>query len=298
MNYLITGATGFIGRALVDELLARGQSVNYLGRKRSTTLDARAAFHIWNPNEPLSLNSVPRLDAVINLAGEPVAQRWTKEVKRRIYESRVEGTRRLVDALADLRYKPAVLVSASAVGYYGDRGEEILTESSLPGGNFLAEVCVDWEREALRAQEHGIRVVLPRIATVLGRGGGALPKMATPFRLGIGGRFGSGKQWMCWIHLRDLVQLLIFAAENANASGPLNAASPEPVRNREFTSVLARALHRPAIFPAPEFALRLVLGEMSEFLFASERVIPEATQKAGFRFEYSSLDQALRAALK
>jgi len=298
MNYLITGATGFVGRALVSRLLDGGHTVNYLASKRSKDLDGRAAFHSWERGQNPSLNSIPRLDTVVNLAGEPIAQRWTEQVKRRIHDSRVDGTRRLVASIAELRHKPTVLISASAVGYYGDRGEEVLTEQSGPGKDFLADVCVGWEREALRARELGLRVVLLRIATVLGRGGGALKSMAAPFRLGIGGRFGNGRQWMPWIHLDDLVRLIVFAAEHQDVEGPLNACSPESVTNRQFTEALAHALHRPALFPAPKFALKAILGEMSDFLFESEHVIPEAAVRSGFKYEHGQLDGALRDSLR
>jgi uncharacterized protein len=292
MNYLITGATGFIGRHLTSFLLARGDSVNYLARHRSKKMDSRAAFHCWNPGEPPPLTSVPRLDAVINLAGERIAQRWNSEVKQRIYASRVEGTRQLVSAIALLKHKPAALVSASAVGYYGDRGEEVLTEESAPGSDFLSRVCIDWEREAMAATQLDVRVVTPRFAVVLGRDGGALKQMLLPFRLALGGKFGSGRQWMSWIHVHDLVRLLVFAAENAPVAGPLNASSPSPVRNTLFTRLLARAVHRPAIFHVPKFALHLALGEMADSLLASQRVLPETTRQAGFEFEYPDLKSA------
>jgi hypothetical protein len=293
MNYLVTGATGFIGRKLVGHLLAGGHSVNYLSRRRNPTMDSRAAFFCWNPGEPPPLNAVPRLDAIVHLAGEPVAQRWTAEVKKRIITSRVDATRKLVDAIRELKYKPAVLVSASAVGYYGDRGEQILTEQSAPGTGFLAGVCVEWEREAMRAAGSGVRVVPVRIATVLGREGGALPKMLLPFRFGLGARLGAGRQWMPWIHVDDLVELLVFAATSPNVVGPLNGASPQPVTNADLTSALARAVHRPAFLSAPRFALRLALGEMSDVLFQSQRVLPAAVESAGFRFAYPRLEQAL-----
>lgn len=298
MDYLITGATGFIGKRLVQQLLSGGNEVNYLGRKRSKILDSRAAFYCWNPGEPAPLSSVPTMDAIIHLAGEPIAQRWTDAAKRRIYASRVDATRELVTAIGELKHKPAVLVSGSAVGYYGDRGEEVLTESSVPGNGFLADLCVQWEREAVRAREFGVRVAPIRTATVLGREGGALKKMLTPFRLGIGGTFGSGKQWMPWIHIDDLVRLLIFAAGTDSVSGPLNGGSPQPVTNTQFTHALAQALHRPAVLPVPRFALKLALGEMAEFLFSSARVIPEATERSSFEFKYPQLDAALRAALQ
>lgn len=294
MNYLITGATGFIGKHLVAFLLSRGDSVNYLGRQRSHSMDSRAAFHCWNAGEMPPLGSVPRLDAVINLAGEPVAQRWNDEVKQRIYSSRVDRTRQLVSAIGGLKYKPAVLVSASAIGYYGDRGEEALTENSAPGNDFLAQICVNWEREAMEAGASGLRVVTVRIGTVLGRDGGALKKMLAPFRLGLGGRFGNGRQWMPWIHVHDLIRLLVFAAETSSVAGPLNGSSPEPVTNAQFTKALARAVHRPAIFPVPRFALKLALGEFAQSLLASLRVMPETTEQAGFRFEYPELQGALK----
>ncbi len=298
MNYLITGATGFIGRTLVTQLLHQGHSVNYLASKRSAVLDGRAAFHSWARGETLSLNSVPRLDAVVNLAGEPLAQRWTDTVKKKIYDSRVAGTRQLVSAIGELRHRPTVLISASGVGYYGDRGDEVLTEQSASGNDFLAGVCIHWEREALRARDFGLRVVLLRIATVLGRGGGALEKMAAPFRFGLGGTFGNGSQWTPWVHLQDLVRLIIFAAEHPALDGPLNACSPEPMTNRQFSTTLAQTLHRPSLFPAPKFALKMMLGEMSELVFASERVIPEATMASGFSFEHGQLNKALGESLK
>src|SRR3954447_740650 len=277
MTSLLTGATGFIGRRLVRHLLANGHSVNYLARQRSGSLDSRAAFHYWDRNDEPRLESVPRLDAVIHLGGEPVAQRWTPEIKKRIMESRVDGTRKLVSAIGKLKHKPAVLVSTSAVGFYGDRGDQVLTEASGPGEGFLVEVCKGWEREAMRARESGLRVALLRVATVLGKDGGALKPMLVPFKLGVGGRFGDGKQWMPWIHLDDLVSLYVFAAQNGSAEGPLNAAAPETVTNEQFTKTLGRVLSRPAFLPAPRFALRAVLGELADFVLSSQRVVPEAT---------------------
>ncbi len=293
MDYLITGATGFIGQKVVRELLSAGNEVNYLGRRRSPFLDSRAAFHRWESGELPPLDSVPTVDAIIHLAGEPIAQRWNDDVRRRIGESRIDATRKLVSAISVLKHKPSVLVSASAVGYYGDRGDEILTEENSPGNDFLAQGCVDWEREALRARELGLRVVLIRIATVLGREGGALLKMLTPFRLGVGGKFGSGRQWQPWMHVDDLVRLLIFAAGNAHVTGPLNGSAPEPITNADFTKAMATAVHRPAIFPVPKFALKLTLGDVAEFVFKSQRVIPDLTQRSGFVFRYPEIGPAL-----
>lgn len=293
MNLLITGATGFVGKRLVKILLDRGDSVHYLGRRNSQELSAQAVFHPWQMNEEPALPNRPSFDAVIHLAGEPVAQRWDHDVKRKIFDSRVHGTRNLVGALAKLSVRPSVLVSASAIGYYGDRGEEILTEESEPGEGFLAEVCVRWEQEAVQARNHGIRVVPVRISTVLGREGGALPKMLAPFKAGIGGKFGSGQQWISWIHIRDLVNLLAFAADTQSVTDVLNGSSPQPVTNADFTRALARAIHRPALLAVPRFALRLALGEMAEAIFTSARVVPQNPQRQGFSFEFPILKDAL-----
>ncbi|MDQ2844745.1 MAG: TIGR01777 family oxidoreductase [Acidobacteriota bacterium] len=295
MTYLITGASGFVGRALAEHLLRRGDSIHYLGRKRSQALPKGAIFHSWAPGEVPQLQDIGQVDGVFHLAGEPVAQRWTEEVKKRIYSSRVEGTRNLVNALRQLEHRPSVFVSASAVGYYGDRGSEALTEAQVPGEDFLAEVCKAWEQEAFRAHDLGMRVVPIRIATVLGRKGGALKQMLPPFRLGIGGRFGNGKQWMSWIHLVDLVRLLLFAADSTTLEEPLNGSSPQPVTNTQFTKALADALHRPALIPVPKFAMKVLLGEMADFLFKSQRVIPQAAERAGFAFQYSSIEEALQS---
>jgi uncharacterized protein (TIGR01777 family) len=210
----------------------------------------------------------------------------------------VEGTRNLVSALGKLRHKPEVLITASAVGYYGDRGSEILTEDSAPGANFLAKVCVRWEAEALKAREHGIRVVPVRFATVLGREGGAFPLMEKPTRFGLGAKFGNGNQWMSWIHVKDLVNLLLFAASQPSVKSALNGSSREPVTNGVFTHALARALHRPAFLSVPRFVLDVALGEASSFLFDSLRVIPAAVEVTGFQYQYGALAAALADLVK
>jgi uncharacterized protein (TIGR01777 family) len=274
MTISISGASGFIGRHLLKSLATAGHSPRALSRHAS-------------PAES---------DVVIHLAGEPVAQRWTAEAKRRIRESRVAGTRNLVEALAALPRRPEALICASAIGYYGSRGDEILTESSAPGSGFLPEVCVAWEREAQAAEAFGMRVVRVRTGIVLDAHGGALVRMLPPFRMGVGGRLGSGQQWMSWIHLEDLAALFQFAVES-HVRGPLNAVAPHAVTNSDFTRELARALRRPAMFPVPEFALRLLFGEMAEVLLASQRVAPAAAEAAGFRFRFPQLAQALEGLL-
>ena len=293
MNCLVTGASGFIGTSLVELLLSQGHSVDYLARRQTKQLDGKADFHHWETDEKPALRDMPPFDAVIHLAGEPVAQRWNGEVKRKIVDSRVDGTRNLVLALAESSKRPSVLVSASAIGYYGGRGDEWLTEQSGPGHGFLAGVCVAWEREAVQAREYGIRVVPIRIATVLGTNGGALPKMVAPFRLGLGGKFGNGRQWISWIHVTDLVRLIGFTLENKEMTDAVNGSSPNPVTNLEFSRTLSRKLHRPSLFSVPRFALKFGLGEMGDVLLESQRVSPDAAVKHGFRFKFPQLSDAL-----
>ena len=296
MKFALTGATGFLGRKVVARLLDAGHEVHALGRRRPS--DTRAEYFWWDTTkEPMDV-SIAGTDVVIHLAGEPVAQRWNDEVKRKIRDSRVLGTRNLVSAIAKVKNPPRVLVSASATGYYGDRGEEILTEQSAPGQGFLSEVCIEWEREALQAENLGLRVALIRTGLVLGPDGGALEQMLPPFRLGLGGKLGDGKQWMSWIHVDDQVSLLLHAAERDNAAGPLNGVAPEPVRNEEFTKTLGQALGRPTILPAPKFGLRLMFGEMADVVTTSQRVIPEATAASGFRWKYTDLGAALEASVR
>ncbi len=275
MNVAITGASGFVGRALSQRLCSTGHSVTEVSLRTQPSPEVFAGCQ-----------------AVVNLAGEPVAQRWTAAARERISNSRIQGTRSLVTALRE--HPPAVLVSASAVGYYGSRGDEIMNEDSPPASDFLGQLAVAWEKEAHAAEQFGVRVVTPRVGVVLGRGGGALAKMLLPFRLGVGGRLGTGAQWMSWIALDDVLSLIEFAIEDAALSGPVNAVAPNPVTNAGFTRELAAALHRPAIFPVPAFALRLLFGEMSQVLLGGQRVIPQAALRAGFQFRFADLDEALR----
>lgn len=294
MRVLVTGASGLIGTALVQSLRRDGHEAIALVRR-----SPQGAGEVqWNP---LFVNAAPfeGADAVVHLAGESIAGgRWTAERKKKIVESRLVGTQNLAQSIANATRRPAVLVSASAIGYYGDRGDEVLTESSSSGSGFLAQVARGWEAATEPAARAGVRVVAPRIGVVLAGQGGALPKMALPFRFGLGGRVGSGKQWMSWITLDDLVRLLVYAVTNELIRGPINAVSPQSVTNAEFARTLARVLHRPAIFPAPAFAMRLVLGEMAdELLLASQRVVPKVAMESGFRFQYPQLETALGHAL-
>ncbi|MBY0507699.1 MAG: TIGR01777 family oxidoreductase [Bryobacteraceae bacterium] len=300
MRIVVTGATGFIGQSLVQRLAADGHDVQILIRKPRTGLPPQIPYAIWDAqqNDP-PLAALEGAEAVIHLAGEPVAQRWTAQVKRGIRASRAGGTQRLISALSQLSRYPRVLISGSAIGYYGSRGDEILTEASGPGKGFLAEVCEEWESAANLGLALNMRVVRLRTGLVLGREGGALSRMLPAFRAGLGGRLGSGEQWMSWIHLQDLISLIVHALTNDKLSGAVNGVAPGPVRNSDFTQALARELRRPAIFPAPMFLLRLLFGEMAhEALECSQRVMPAVAEKAGFDFRYTELGPALRDLLR
>jgi len=298
MKILVTGSTGLVGNALVSDLRRAGHIVCRLVRPTTMveTHTVPEGFDVkWNPATGELGGVAVGADAVVNLAGAPIAEgRWTPERKKLLRTSRVESTAILVKALAKMAARPRVLISASAIGYYGSRGDEILTEESEPGGDFLGGLANEWEAEARKAEVLGIRVVLARFGIVLAREGGALPVMARPFRLGVGGRIGSGEQWMSWITLDDVLGILRFALENGAVRGPVNVVSPSPVRNVEFTYALAKALHRRALFPAPAFALRLLLGEMADaLLLSSQRVIPERLQRLDYSFGQSDLAATL-----
>jgi len=295
MRALVTGGTGFIGRSLIHSL-DRPVLLTRRPARAGTVLGRGIQAFPWDPEvAPPPEASFRGVDTVFHLAGEPVAGgRWTSERKQRIRLSRIQGTHNLVEGLRKAGTPLAVLVAASAVGYYGDRDQEVLDESSAPGRDFLADVCQAWEAEAGQARSLGIRVVTARIGIVLGVGGGALGKMLLPFRLGLGGRLGAGTQWMPWVHLDDLVGLLLHAASNRDISGAMNAVAPNPVTNSEFTRTLAAALRRPAIFPVPGFALRARFGEMAAILLGSQRVVPRVAERTGYRFRYPSLENALR----
>lgn len=295
MDITITGGTGFLGRRLAGRLLADGHTVHVIGRSPKTGVASGVRFSLWDAmeGEPPE-DSLAGADAVVHLAGESVMQRWTPETKRRIRASRVDGATRLVASLSKMAKPPSVLVSASAIGLYGSRGDEVLTEASKPGTGFLAGVCRESEEAAGQAAALGVRVVKLRIGVVLGLGGGALAQMLWPFKMGAGGRLGDGRQWMSWIHLDDVAGLICFALEQASPRGPVNATSPNPVRNSDFTRTLARVLRRPAFFTVPDRAMQILFGEMAEILTSSQRVLPKAAEKAGFKFSFPDLGPALK----
>lgn len=297
MRALITGGTGFIGRALAAKLVNPVILSRNAARARALVPDAEIVE--WNPLAgPPPAEAFRGVDLVFNLMGDPIAKgRWSARKLAAIRDSRVLGTRNLVAGIAALPKKPRVLVSASAIGFYGNRGDEILDEGSRPGADFLAETCRAWEAETMRAAEHGVRPVCVRNGIVLRKEGGALAQMLPPFRMGVGGRLGGGGQWMSWIHLEDLLTIYLSVAERQEISGPVNGVAQHPVTNVEFTRVLARVLHRPAVFPVPAFAIRLAFGGVAEVMLGSQRVLPKAAQAFGLRFAYPDLVACLKAAL-
>jgi uncharacterized protein (TIGR01777 family) len=296
VRILISGASGLVGSALVSALRKDGHTVARLVRPGGTPSSGDVS---WNPMAAtLDASAMEGTDAVVHLGGANIAAgRWNPERKALFRSSRIDTTRVLVDAFANLRQKPSVFVCASATGYYGNRGEEILTESSAPGTDFLSLLARDWEAEASRAEPSSIRSVMLRFGIILSGSGGALPKMLVPFRFGLGGRLGTGNQWMPWIALEDSVDIIRFAIANAQVRGPLNVVAPSPVRNAEFTRIVAAVVNRLAIFAVPAFALRLGVGEMADALLASQRVVPERLIAADYRFRFDNLETTLRATL-
>jgi uncharacterized protein (TIGR01777 family) len=300
MNVTLTGATGLIGAAIVRALQARGDAVTVLTRdpeRARAALDGVEA-HAWQPlREPAPAAALEGRDAVVHLAGENVAQRWTDEARSAIHASRETGTRNLVAGLGAADPRPRVLVSASAVGYYGPRGDEPVTEDAPAGDDFLARVCTAWEREAARAAEHGLRVARLRTGVVLDQGGGALAKMLPFFRLGLGGPVAGGRQYLPWIHADDVVGLYLAALDDAACEGPINVTAPAPVTNRDFSRALGRALHRPAFAPVPGLAVRLLYGDMAEIVTTGQRAVPARALEHGFAFRHTDLEEALRDAV-
>ena len=292
MKILIGGSHGLVGTALIKSLETEGHEIFRLVRHAPTSKTEVE----WSPDRySIALARIEGFDAVVNLAGESIAEgRWTDDKKRRIRESRVKGTKLLGDALANLAVPPKIFVCASAIGFYGNRGDELLTETSAAGGDFLAKVCAEWEDATALATEKGIRVVNARFGVILDTNGGALKKMLPPFRMGVGGKVGSGKQWMSWIALDDVVAGIQFALANDSIKGPVNFVAPVPVTNAEFTKTLGKVLSRPTIFPIPVFAIKLLFGEMGEaLLLGGQRVAPERLVAEGYEFSYPQLEQAL-----
>jgi len=301
MRVTITGATGLIGPKLVRELVARGDEVTVLSRSPDKARQALAgveAFAWTDPTaEPAPTAALDGRDAVVHLAGEPVAQRWSDDVKRAIRESREAGTRNLVAGMNAAADAPKVLVSSSAVGYYGPHGDERLPEDTAPGTDFLADVCVAWEREAQAAEATGARVVLVRTGIVLSPDGGALQTMLPFFKAGAGGPVAGGKQYMPWIGLDDLVGIYLCALDDESWTGPVNGSAPEPVTNKVFSKTLGKVLKRPAFAPVPRLAIKTLYGEMSEIVVKGQRAVPDRTQSLGYAFRHTDLEAALRAAL-
>lgn len=293
MKELITGATGFVGQ----HLAARLPGAVLVGRnaEKLQAQFGKREIRQWDGSSSAGTGFLEEVDTIFHLAGESIYHgRWNASKKKRIRASRIEGTRHLVDLISLSEKRPKTLICSSAVGYYGSRAGEFLRESSGPGDDFLAQVCVDWEKEALRAEDYGVRVVLIRTGVVLGASGGALAEMLPPFKAGLGGRLGSGTQYMSWIHLDDLMGIMLLAQENESLRGPVNAVAPNSVTNLEFTRALASVLHRPAFFSLPEFILKLVVGEFASALLGSQRALPEAVQKAGYTYSFPDIQSALR----
>jgi uncharacterized protein len=301
MRVTVTGATGLIGERLVERLRARGDEVTVLSRNPEGARARIGGVEAvgWDPSSGAApAQALSGRDAVVHLAGEPVAQRWSDEAREKILASREVGTANLVAGIAAAQPRPRVLVSASAVGYYGPRGDEPVDEETPPGDDFLARVCVAWERAARAAQDAGVRVTTIRTGVVLDPHGGALAKMLTPFKLGVGGPVAGGRQWMPWVHVDDLVGVYVAALDGGDAwAGAINACAPAPVTNAEFSKALVRALHRPAVFPVPRVALKLLYGDMEQIVTTGQRVLPRRALALHHAFEHPALDEALRAAL-
>ncbi|MBI4825067.1 MAG: TIGR01777 family protein [Nitrospirae bacterium] len=291
MKILITGGSGFIGPALTRELRDEGHDVIITTRHSSDSKD----MITWNPPDLIPSEIISKIDAVINLAGEPIApERWTEERKERIMSSRVETTRALVESMKNAEPRPKALISASAIGYYGPHGDEIINEAFPPASDFLAGVCKAWEAEALKAEELGTRVVLVRIGGVLEKDGGILKHMSAQFNFMLGGPVGDGRQWFSWIHRDDIVGIIKFALQNNSISGPVNGTAPDPVTNLAFSTALGKAMKRPSYIAVPAFVIKMALGELADILITGQRVVPEKALNAGYKFKYTEINEALR----
>ncbi|UCD72369.1 MAG: TIGR01777 family oxidoreductase [Syntrophobacterales bacterium] len=298
MKIFITGGTGFVGRHLTSRLIGEGHTVTVLSRSEKASDRLPDGIYIVQGDPTVGgtwQESLKGQDCIINLAGASLFTRWKPDTKRLIRESRISTTRNIVDAIESARTRDVVLFSTSAVGYYGFRGDEALTEESTPGDDFLARVAIEWEKEALRAEEKGTRVVITRFGIVLGEKEGALGQMMSIFRKYLGGPLGSGKQWFSWIHMGDLVGAFLFLMAHREISGPVNLTSPNPVRNEELARALGKAMHRPSLLPAPGFMLQLILGEFGSVLLEGQRVIPQKLVDNGYVFIYPEIDGALQS---
>lgn len=307
MRVLVTGGTGLIGARLLRQLHERQHSVLILTRRPAEAQTRLGAFGTIVEGDPMQegawMDAIHDCDAVIHLAGENVfAKRWNESFKKLLYDSRIRSTENVVKALAKnpqtATGNPRVLVNASAVGYYGPTTDQELTEDAPPGNDFLAHICVDWEKAALAGERLGLRVAVVRVGVVLDTEGGAMAKLLTPFKMGVGGKIGSGRQWMPWIHRDDMVGLFVLGLENATATGPINGTAPNPVTNYDFTKAVGRALHRPTIFPTPAFMLRLMLGEVATIVATGQRVLPQRALALGYQFKFPTIDAALADLIK
>ncbi|MGQ9618602.1 MAG: TIGR01777 family oxidoreductase [Candidatus Aminicenantia bacterium] len=290
---LITGGTGFIGRRLAKKLKNRNYRVLVIGRKIGEKIDGVEYLKADLVNDRIPNEIFENLNGIIHLAGKNIFGRWNENFKKEIYNSRIQSTRNLIDTISRLRLKPEFLISASATGYYGDRGEDKIHENSPPGEDFLSELCIDWEKEVNKAREIGLRVVQLRTAPVLDRDGGFLSKILPLFRLGLGGYFGDGNWWMPWIHMDDLVNIYIFSVEKGSLNGPINAVSPHLITNRIFSKILAKILKRPIFIRYPKSILKIILGEVIDYMTVSQKVIPEKLLENKFEFSFENLEKAL-----
>lgn len=294
LQILITGGTGFIGSYLCERLARQGHFLTLISRSPEKYAEESAKNQRYISWDSDLSSEMDKADVVINLVGENLfGKRWTDEVKKRLYSSRIDLTNKLVEAIADSSTPPELMISASGINYYGPSGNTVLTEEEPPGDDFLANLCVDWEKAALKAEAHGVRVAIPRIAPVLEDDDGIIDKMKLPFSLFVGGSLGSGDQYLSWIHMDDMISAIIFPMENADISGPYNAASPNPVQMDEFTKTMGRVMNRPSFFKVPEFVLKTALGEAATPVLASLRIQPKVLQQAGFEFRYADLEVAL-----
>lgn len=303
MKVLVTGASGFVGKRVVEQLLNKGDQVVVLTRntvKAAIHLGKDCQYYLWSDTTELPPEEAfEGVDAVINLMGEGIAdKRWDEQQKKKIYDSRIIGTAKLVERIKGMAKKPSAFVSASGTGVYGNRGDEVLTEESSTASDFLAHVCKDWEGEANKAKDLGLRVAILRTGVVLGKNGGALAKMLLPFKMGVGGPVGSGKQYMSWIHVDDLAAMYVHAVRDPSYSGVFNATAPNPVTSKEFARELGKAVHRPAVFPVPAFVLKTIFGEMSQVLLDGQKVLPKRAQANKFKFRYPIVEMALVESLR